>query len=121
VLVLRRNVFDGGGEDVEMGVEVQVIAEGLDGGDGGEFSFREIEPDAHPIAQALNADSGKVVEELAPFAKNAAQGPRHGKHELAVGHLEADLVGDPVAQGADPVLVTAGSLCCRVPHRGLSD
>jgi len=32
------------GEDVEMRMEVQIIAKGLHGGDGGELSIRQIEP-----------------------------------------------------------------------------
>ena len=42
----------GGGEDVEVGVEDEVVAEGLHGGDGGELSIGEVEAGAEPVAQA---------------------------------------------------------------------
>ena len=35
----------GRGEDVDMGVIFEVVPEGLDPGDGGQFPIREIEPD----------------------------------------------------------------------------
>jgi len=99
----------GGGKDMEMGMEVQVIAECLHGGDGGELSIRQIEPCAHPVAQALDADPEEVVEGLATFAEDAAQGPGHRKDELAVRNLEANIVGNPITQGADTALVAAGA------------
>jgi len=40
-----------GGEDVEVGMEDEVIAEGVDSGDGGEFPIGEIEADAEGIAE----------------------------------------------------------------------
>jgi hypothetical protein len=67
-----------GGKDVEVGVKVQVVAEGLHGGDGGKAALGQIEPGTHPVAQALEADAEKVVEEFAPFAEDAAQGFGHG-------------------------------------------
>ena len=39
-----------GGEDVEVGVEDEVVAEGVDGGDGGEFAIGEIEAGAEGFA-----------------------------------------------------------------------
>jgi hypothetical protein len=99
----------GRGENMEMGMEVQVVAKSLHGGDGGELSIRQVKADAHPVAQALDADTEEMVEELAPLAEDAAQGPGHGEDELAVRHLEADLVRNPVSQGADAALVAAGA------------
>ncbi len=66
-------------------------------------------PGAHPVAQALEADPEEVVEELAALAEDAAQGPGHREDELAVRHLEANIVGDPVTHGADTALVAAGA------------
>ena len=99
----------GGGEDVEVGVEDEVVAEGLHGGDGGELAVGEVEAGAHPVAEALDGDVEEVVEELAAFAEDAAQGPGHGEDELAVRDVEADGVGDPVAGAADAALVAAGA------------
>ena len=50
-----------------------------------------------------------MVEELAAFAEDTAQGPGHRENELAVRNLKADLVGDPIAQGADTALVATGA------------
>ena len=49
-----------GGEDVEVRVEDQVIAEGVDGGDGSEFAVGEIEAGAEGIAEGF----GGGVEEV---------------------------------------------------------
>jgi hypothetical protein len=42
-----------GGEDVEVGGEDQIIAEGVDGCDGSEFDVGEIEADAEGVAEGL--------------------------------------------------------------------
>ncbi len=42
-----------GGEDVEVRVEDQVIAEGVDGGDGSEFAVREIKTGAEGVAEGF--------------------------------------------------------------------
>ena len=62
-----------GGEDVEVGVENQIIAEGVDGGDGCEFSIGEIEAGAEGIAQGFGGGVEEVGEEMAAFAEVAAQ------------------------------------------------
>ena len=69
----RRDVFSGhaveaavggeesvGGEDVEVGVEDEVVAEGVDGGDGSEFAVGEIEASAEGVAEGF----GGGVEEM---------------------------------------------------------
>jgi hypothetical protein len=48
-----------------------------------------------------------MIEELAAFAKNAAEGFGHGEDELPVRHLEAEDACDPVAGGSDLALMTA--------------
>lgn len=90
-------------------VKVQVVAKSLHGGDSAELSVGKVVPCAHPVAQALEADPEEVVEELATFAEDAAQGPGHRKDELAVRNLEANIVGNPITQGADTALVAAGA------------
>ncbi len=42
-----------GGEDVEVGVEDQIVAEGVDGGDGSEFAVGEVEAGAEGVAEGL--------------------------------------------------------------------
>ena len=50
-----------------------------------------------------------TLKRWSTFAEDTAQGPGHGEHELAMRHLEADLVGDPISQGTDAALVAAGT------------
>ena len=97
------------GENVEMGVEDEVIAEGVGSGDGGEFSIREIEADAERIAERGGGGMEEVGEEVAAFAKDAAQDFGDGEDELTVGDFVADAGGNPVADGAGAALVTGGA------------
>jgi hypothetical protein len=46
-----------GGEDVEVGVEDEVIAEGVDGGDGSEFALGEVEAGAALLRQGYEGHS----------------------------------------------------------------
>jgi len=88
-------------------MEVQVVAEGLHGGDGGEVPVGQLESRPHPVAKALDGGAEEVIEELAAFAEDAAQGFGHRKDELAVRHVEAEDARDPVAGLADFALMAA--------------
>jgi hypothetical protein len=94
-----------GGEDMEVRVEDEVVAEGVDGGDGPEFSVREAEASAEEVAEGIGGSVEEVGEELATFAEDAAEDLGDGKDELAVGDRMADGGGDPFAGGADAALV----------------
>jgi hypothetical protein len=94
-----------GGEDVEVWVEDEVVAESVHGGSGGEATVRKIEDGAKGVPQAGGGGVEEVGEELAAFAKDAAEDLGDGEHELAVGHFVADGGGDPVAGGADTALM----------------
>mgnify|MGYP007132072843 FL=1 len=96
-----------GGEDVEVGVKVEVVAEGLHGGDGGDLPVGQIEALSHPVAEAVGGGVEEMVEELAALAEDASQGLGHGEDELSVGHVEAEDAGDPVGGLADFALVAA--------------
>lgn len=61
-----------GGEEVEVRVEDEVVAEGVDGGDGTEFSMGEVETGAEGIAEGFGGGMEEVGEELAAFAEDAA-------------------------------------------------
>jgi hypothetical protein len=99
----------GGGKDVEVGMEDEVIAEGVDSGDGGEFPIGEIETGAEGIAEGIGGGVEEVGEEMAAFAEDAAQDFGHGEDELAVGDFVADGCGDPVADSAGAALVAGGT------------
>lgn len=102
-------VESSGCEHVEVRVEHEVVAEGLDGGDGGELAAGKIEAGAEPIAQGFDGGAEEQVEKVAALAEDATQGPWDGEDELAVGNLVAEGMGDPVAGGADAALMAGGA------------
>ena len=98
-----------GGEEVEVGVENEVVTEGVDSGNGPDATLGEAEADPEGV---LEGDGGGVEEkgeELAAFAEDAAQDAGDGEDELAVRDFVADGGGDPVAGGADAALVAGGA------------
>ena len=108
----------GGGEHVEVGMEVEVVPESLHGGDGGELSIRQLESRPHPISEAFDGCAEEMIEELAALAEDPAEGFRHRKHELAMRHLEAEDSGDPVAGLADFALMAARAEVARLAGEG---
>ena len=82
-----------------------LLSESVDGGDGTEFPVGQLESDAEGVAEGFGGGMEEVGEELAAFAKDAAEDLGDGEHELAVGHFVADGGGDPVAGGADTALM----------------
>ena len=107
-----------GAEDVKMGMEYEVIAEGLNAGDGGEFSVGEIELKAHPVAEGFGGGAKEVVEEVAALAENTAQHAGHGEDELAVWNGLAEGFGDPVAGGTDAPLVASRTDVAALASKG---
>jgi hypothetical protein len=94
-----------GGEDVKVGVEDQIVAEGVNCGDGTESAFGEVEAGAEGVAEGCGGGVEEVGEEMTSFAEDAAQDFGNGKDKLAVGDFVADGGGDPVAGGADAALM----------------
>jgi hypothetical protein len=94
-----------GSEDMEVGVEDEVVAEGVDCGDGSEFPVGEVEAGAECVAEGFGGGVEEAGEEVAALAKNAAEDARDGEDKLAVRDFVADGGGDPVAGGADAALV----------------
>jgi hypothetical protein len=92
-------------EDVEVGVEDEVIAEGVDGGDGSEFAIGEIEAGAEGFLEGVGGGFEEEVEEVAAFAEDAAEDFGDGEDELAVGDFVADGGRDPIGGLADAALV----------------
>ena len=99
----------GSGQHVKMRMKYEVIAEALNPGNGSQFALGECEAKAKPVAQAGDGLAEEQGEQLAALAEDAAQRPGHGKDELAVGHVEAELVSDPVPGLFDLALVTGGA------------
>ena len=95
----------GGGEDVKVGMEVQIVAECLHRGDGGEPAIGQFQPRPHPVLETVNGRAEEMIEELASFAENAPKRFGHGEDELPVRHVEAEDARDPVAGLADFALM----------------
>jgi len=60
-----------GSEDVEVRVKDEVVAEGLDPGDGGELAVGEVKAGPEPVAQALDGGAEEKVEQMTAFAEDA--------------------------------------------------
>ena len=98
-----------GGQNMEVRVEDEVVAECVDSGDGGEPSVGQAEAGAEGVAQRVDGGLEEQGEEVAAFAEDAAEHPGDGEDELAVGDLAADGGGDPGAGGADAAHVAGGA------------
>ena len=98
-----------GGQYVQMRVEYQVVAKAVDCRNGRDAAVWQVEAGAEGVAEGFGGGVEEDREQLAAFAKDAAEHARHGEHELAVGYLAADVVGDPVAGGEGAALVAGGT------------
>jgi hypothetical protein len=98
-----------GGQDVKMRVEDEVVAKGVEGGDGSDAALGEVEAGAKGVLKSFDGGVEENGEELAAFAKNAAQDAGDGEDKLTMGNFVADGGGDPVAGGADAALVAGGA------------
>ena len=72
------------------GMEPDVVTEGVNGGNSGELTVGKVEPDSHPVAQRLDGDVEKEIEEFTSFPEDPAEGFRDGENELAVRDVETD-------------------------------
>ena len=98
-----------GGKDVKMGVKDEVVTKGVEGGDGSDAALREVESGAEGVLEGVDGGVKENGEELAAFAKDAAQDAGDGEDELAVRDFVADGGCDPFAGGADAALVAGGA------------
>ena len=80
----------GMGMGMGMGMEPDVVTEGVNGGNSGELTVGKVEPDSHPVAQRLDGDVEKEIEEFTSFPEDPAEGFRDGENELAVRDVETD-------------------------------
>ena len=98
-----------GSEKVEVRVEDEVVAEGVEGGDGSDAALGEVESGAEGVLKAFDGGMKEYGEELAAFSEDDAQDFWDGEDELAVGNFVADGGGNPLAGGADAALVAGGA------------
>jgi hypothetical protein len=107
-----------GSEEVEVRVVDQVVAESVNSGDGSDTAVGKAEAGAEGVLEGGGGGVEENGEELAAFAKNAAQDLGDGEDELAVGDFVADGVGDPLAGGADAALVAGGAEVATLASEG---
>ena len=98
-----------GGQYVQMRVEYPVVAEAVDCRNCRDAPVWQVEAGAEGVAEGFGGGVEEDREQLAALAEDAAEHARHGEHELAVGYLAADVVGDPVAGGQGATLVAGGA------------
>ena len=98
-----------GGEDVKVGVEDEVVSEGVESGDGSDAALGEVESGAERVLKVGGGGVEEESEKATTFPKDAAENARDGEDELTMGNFVADRVGDPVAGGADATLMAGGA------------
>jgi hypothetical protein len=107
-----------GREDMDMRMEDQVIAEGVDGGDGSNATVGKIKTSAEGILEGGCGSVEEVGEEFPSFAENAAQNSGNREDKLAVRHVMADACGDSAAGTADATLVAGGAEVAALACKG---
>jgi hypothetical protein len=96
-------------EHVEMGMEDEVIAKSMNGGDGSDFAFRKIELEAKRYGQGIDRALEQKRKQLTTFAKDAAQHFGNGENQLSMRDLMAYRSGDPFTGGTHATLMTSGT------------
>ena len=90
-------------------MEDEVVAKGVEGGDGSDAALGEVESGAEGVLKGLDGGVKEAGEEAAAFLEDAAQDFWDGEDELAVRDFVADRGGNPFAGGADAALVAGGT------------
>ena len=96
-------------EHVEMGVEDEVIAKSMNGGDGADFAYGKIELEAKGFGQGIDCALEQKRKQLATFAKDTAQHFGNGENHLSMRDLMTYRSRDPVAGGSHAALVAGGA------------
>ena len=94
-----------GDEHVKMGMEDEVIAKSMNGGNSSDFAFRKIELEAKGFGQGIDRTLEQKRKQLTTFAKDAAQQFGNGENHLSMWDLMADRSRDPFASGSHASLV----------------
>jgi hypothetical protein len=82
-----------GHQGVQVGVEVQVLAEGVDAHDDTGESVGQVERGAHVHEKALMGDAAVILEQRAVEAEVGAQHLGDAEGEMAVRDWEQDCLG----------------------------
>jgi len=94
-----------GHQAVKMRMEVNELAEGLNGDDGAGDHIVAAEGGAVNFKHGLPGEDRQALEQRAVIAEEDAQALGHGKDELAMRDVIADVVGDMQAQEDGPLLM----------------
>ncbi len=92
-----------------MGVEVDQLAEGVDGRHHAGSGVGALEDGAVDLQDGLPGQAGQRAEQPAVEAEEDPQALGDGEDELAVGDGSADVTGDVVGDDQGPLLVAAGA------------
>lgn len=95
-----------GDEHVEMGMEDEVITKSVNGSDGSNSAFGKIELETKGFGQGINRTLEQKREQLATFAKDAAQHFGNGENHLSMRDLMTYRTCDPFTGGSHATLVT---------------
>ena len=98
-----------GDEGVEVRVEVEVFAEGVQGEDEGGLGVGEAEGGAEVFGEALVGSGAEVFEEAAVALEIGAEHFGDGQDVMTVGHGREDAGGEEGGGGLDVFLVAGGT------------
>ena len=98
-----------GDQGVQVGVEVEVLAEGVDGHDDAGQALGQVERGAQIFEQALVGEAAQVLEQVAVEAEVRAQHLGDAEGEMAVRDGEQDRLGQQRAEELDLLLVAGGA------------
>jgi hypothetical protein len=87
-----------GNQDMQVRVEVKVVAKGLNGDDHTGLAVGCSKAGANHVAQALPRRLAQIRQQVAVKLKAFAQPLRDGDHDLSVGHFPHDLVPDKLPE-----------------------
>jgi len=105
----RANEGAVGNEDVQMGVVVQIVAEGLYGDDHTRLSGGGSESYPDDVAEAQPGGLVEAREEMAVVLEGFSEPLGEGDDDLPVGNFLGDLVADEFAELLDLLLMATGT------------
>ena len=94
-----------GHQRVQVGVEVQILAEGVNGHDDAGDAFGQAQARAQKLDQALVGDAAEVFEQIAVVAEVRAEHLGDAEHEMPVRHRIEDALGQQRPEELDLLLV----------------
>jgi hypothetical protein len=98
-----------GYEHVKMGMEDEVIAKSMNGGNSSDFAFRKIELEAKGFGQGIDRTLEQKRKQPTTFAKDAAQHFGNRENHLSMRDLMTYRSRDPFTCGAHASLMASGT------------